>query len=134
MRALVGIKRVIDYAVKVIFYLKKVRIKSDKSGVEKAGVKMSMNPFCEIAVEEAVRLKEKNIVSHVTTLSIGDKNTTETLRQSLALGADDSFHILTTLPIDTIVQPLLVAKVLKLYALKHKFDLVLLGKQVILFK
>ena len=91
---------------------------------------MSINPFCEIAIEEAIRLKEKKILSHISSFSIGDKTAAETLRHSLALGADDAFHVLTSDPIDTVIQPLLVAKIIKLYVQKHKFDMVLLGKQV----
>lgn len=91
---------------------------------------MSINPFCEIAVEEAVRLKEKKILSHISAFSIGDKTAAETLRHALAIGADDAFHVLTNQPIDTNIQPLLVAKIMKLYIEKHKFDMILLGKQV----
>ena len=91
---------------------------------------MSINPFCEIAVEEAVRLKEKQIFSHISAFSIGDKTSAETLRHALALGCDDAFHVLTQESIDTNIQPLLVAKIMKLYIEKHKFDMVLLGKQV----
>jgi len=124
MRALVGVKRVIDYAVKV-------RVKPDKSGVEKTSVKMSINPFCEIALEEAIRMKEKGIISHISTLSIGDKSSSETLRHSLALGADDAYHILTGLSTDNLLQPLIVAKVFKKIIEEHKYDIVLLGKQAI---
>ena len=124
MRALVCIKRVIDYSVKA-------RIKSDKTGVEKNNVKMSINPFCEIAVEEAIRMKEKGWVSHISTISIGDKASSETLKHSLALGADDAFHILTALPIDTQLQPLAAAKIFKKIIEEHKYDIVLVGKQAI---
>jgi electron transfer flavoprotein beta subunit len=124
MRALIGIKRVIDYSVKV-------RVKSDKSGVEKTNVKMSMNPFCEIAVEEAIRMKEKGWISHISTLSIGDKTSSETLRNSLALGADDAYHILTNMSTDTNMQPLAVAKVFKKIVEDYKYDIILLGKQAI---
>jgi electron transfer flavoprotein beta subunit len=124
MRALIGVKRVIDYSVKV-------RVKSDKSGIEKANVKMSINPFCEIAVEEAIRMKEKGWISHISTISIGDKLCSETLRQSLALGADDAYHILTNLPTDTSIQPLAVARIFKKIILDYKYDIVLLGKQAI---
>jgi electron transfer flavoprotein beta subunit len=124
MRALVGVKRVIDYSVKV-------RVKADKTGVEKANVKMSINPFCEIAIEEAIRMKEKNWISHISTLSIGDKTSAETLRHSLALGADDAYHIMTSLTTDTMLQSLAVAKVFKRIVEEYKYDIVLLGKQAI---
>jgi electron transfer flavoprotein beta subunit len=124
MRALIGVKRVIDYSIKA-------RVKADKSGIEKANVKMSINPFCEIAVEEAIRMKEKGLISHISTISIGDKASSETLRHSLALGADDSFHILTNLATDTSLQPLAVAKILKKIAEEYKYDIILLGKQAI---
>jgi electron transfer flavoprotein beta subunit len=124
MRALVGVKRVIDFSIKA-------RVKADKSGVEKTNVKMSINPFCEIAVEEAIRMKEKGWISHISALSIGDKTSSETLKHSLALGADDAFHILTNLPTDTALQPLIVAKIFKKIIEEHKFDIILLGKQAI---
>jgi electron transfer flavoprotein beta subunit len=124
MRALVGVKRVIDYSVKA-------RVKADKSGIEKTNVKMSINPFCEIAVEEAIRMKEKGWISHISTLSIGDKTSSETLRHSLALGADDAFHILANLSTDTTLQPLAVAKIFQKIILEHKYDIILLGKQAI---
>jgi electron transfer flavoprotein beta subunit len=91
---------------------------------------MSINPFCEIAVEEAVRLKEKNIISHISAFSIGDKTSAETLRHALALGADEAIHVLTNDPTDTKIQPLLVAKIMKLFIEKYKYDMILLGKQV----
>ena len=93
---------------------------------------MSINPFCEIAVEEAVRLKEKGIIKHITAISIGDKGSTDILRHSLALGADDAFHISTNKAIDTEIQPLAVAKIFKQIIEEHKYDVVLLGKQVII--
>lgn len=124
MKALVGIKRVIDYTIKV-------RVKPDKTGVEKASVKHSINPFCEIAVEEAVRLKEKGVLSHITTLSIGDKSAAETLRSTLALGADESIHVQTENPVDTALSSLTVINVLKHFIDKNKYDLVILGKQSI---
>jgi electron transfer flavoprotein beta subunit len=123
MKALVGIKRVLDFAVKA-------RVKADKTGIEKANVKMSINPFCEIAVEEAIRMKEKGWVSNITTLSIGDKGAAETLRHSLALGADDSIHVLTNEPTDTVIQPLAVAKILKQFINEGGYNIILLGKQV----
>lgn len=91
---------------------------------------MSINPFCEIAVEEAIRMKEKGWISHITSLSIGDKSSAETIRSSLVLGADEGLHVLTQLPIDTDLQPLAVAKIFKKIIEDYKFDIVLLGKQV----
>lgn len=124
MRALVGVKRVIDYTVKI-------RIKPDGSGIEKNAVKHSINPFCEIAVEEAVRLKEKGVISHISAITIGDKSSTETLKHALALGADEGIHISTTNQIDTGVSSSTICKVLEHFIMKNKFDLVVLGKQSI---
>jgi electron transfer flavoprotein beta subunit len=95
---------------------------------------MSINPFCEIAVEEAVRMKEKGWVSHISSLSIGDKTAAETIRSSLVLGADEGLHVLTNMPIDTHLQPLAVAKIFKRIIEEYKFDIVILGKQVKIFK
>lgn len=92
---------------------------------------MSINPFCEIALEEAIRLRDKGIIKHVSSVSIGDKSAVDTLRHSLALGADDAFHVSTNLPIDTALQPLSVAKILKYIIDENKYDLILLGKQVL---
>lgn len=122
MRALVAVKRVIDYAAKI-------RVKADKSGVEMAGVKMSMNPFCEIAVEEAVRLKEKGDVSEVVAVSIGAKQCADTLRTALAMGADRAIHLLCDKT--EYLEPLTVAKLLRSTAEKEKADLILMGKQAI---
>jgi len=91
---------------------------------------MSINPFCEIAVEEAIRLKEKKVFDHIAGLSIGDKKASETMRHALALGLDEGYHILTEKPTDTFIQPLAVAKLFKYIVEKHKFEMVLLGKQV----
>eukprot|EP00802_Teleaulax_amphioxeia_P016516 Tamp_16637.p1 GENE.Tamp_16637~~Tamp_16637.p1 ORF type:complete len:257 (+),score=67.15 Tamp_16637:142-912(+) len=120
MRALVGVKRVVDYAVKI-------RVKPDKSAVETAGVKMSMNPFCEIAVEEAVRLKEKGIVKEIVAVSVGPAQSKETIRTALAMGVDRGIHIKH----DGEILPLGVAKALKAVCEKEKPDIVLLGKQSI---
>ncbi len=90
-----------------------------------------MNPFCEIAVEEAIRMREKGWVNHVSTISIGQKTSAETLRHSLALGADDAFHVTTDLQTDTTLQPLAVAKVFQKLVEEHKYDIVILGKQAI---
>ena len=120
MKLLVAVKRVVDYNVKV-------RVKSDKSGVETAGVKMSMNPFDEIAVEEAVRLKEKGVASEIIAVSIGVSQAQETIRTALAMGADRGILVET----DVAVEPLAVAKILKEVALKEGVEAVILGKQAI---
>ncbi|BAK84213.1 electron transfer flavoprotein subunit beta/FixA family protein [Komagataeibacter medellinensis] len=120
MKVLVPVKRVIDYNIKP-------RVKADGSGVETAGVKMSMNPFDEIAVEEAVRLKEKGVVSEIIAVSIGEAKAQDTLRTAMAMGADRSILVET----DVVTEPLAVAKVLKALVEKEKPDLVILGKQAI---
>jgi electron transfer flavoprotein beta subunit len=120
MKLLVAVKRVVDYNVKV-------RVKSDKSGVETAGVKMSMNPFDEIAVEEAIRLKEKGIATEIVAVSIGVSQAQETIRTALAMGADRGVLVET----DVAVEPLAVAKLLKAVAEKEGAELVILGKQAI---
>jgi len=120
MKVLVPVKRVIDYNVKA-------RVKPDGSGVDLANVKMSMNPFCEIAVEEAVRLKEKGVVSEVVAVSIGVTQAQETLRTALAMGADRAILVQS----DTDLQPLAVAKVLAAVVAEEKPDLVVMGKQAI---
>jgi len=120
MKALVAVKRVIDYNLKA-------RVKSDGSGVDLAGVKMSMNPFDEIAVEEAVRLKEAGVVTEVVAVSIGIAACQETLRTAMALGADRAVHVETAAELE----PLHVAKLLKAVADKEQPQLVFLGKQAI---
>ncbi len=120
MKVLVPVKRVIDYNVKI-------RVKADGTGVETANVKMSMNPFDEIAVEEAVRLKEKGTASEVVAVSIGPAQAQETLRTALAMGADRAIHVQTDLE----TQPLGVAKALKALVDKEAPQLVILGKQAI---
>ncbi|WP_290870508.1 electron transfer flavoprotein subunit beta/FixA family protein [Aquabacterium sp.] len=120
MKVLVPVKRVVDYNVKV-------RVKSDGSGVDIANVKMSMNPFDEIAVEEATRLKEKGVVTEIIAVSIGVAQCQETLRTAMAIGADRAILVET----DVDVQPLAVAKVLKALVDKEKPDLIILGKQAI---
>ena len=120
MKVLVAVKRVVDYNVKV-------RVKADGSGVDIANVKMSMNPFDEIAVEEAVRLKEAGKVSEVVAVSLGVKQCEETLRTALAMGADRAIHVET----DAELQPLAVAKLLKAVAEKEQPQLMILGKQAI---
>ena len=120
MRALVAVKRVVDYNVKV-------RVKSDGSGVDLANVKMSMNPFDEIAVEEAVRLKEKGLVTEIIAVSCGVTQCQETLRTAMAIGADRAILVET----DAELQPLAVAKLLKALVDKEQPQLVILGKQAI---
>jgi len=120
MKVLVPVKRVVDYNVKV-------RVKSDGTGVETANVKMSMNPFDEIAVEEAVRLKEAGTATEVIAISCGIQACQETLRTALAIGADRAVLVLT----DVELQPLAVAKLLKALVDKEQPKLVLLGKQAI---
>src|SRR5712671_2392490 len=120
MKALVAVKRVVDYNVKI-------RVKADKTGVELANVKMSMNPFDEIAVEEALRLREKGTVSEVIAVSLGVQQCQETIRTALAMGADRGIHVLT----DVELQPLAVAKLLKAVVDKEQPQLVILGKQAI---
>ena len=120
MKVLVPVKRVIDYNVKV-------RVKADQSGVDLANVKMSMNPFDEIAVEEAVRLKEKGKAAEVVVLSIGPQQASETLRTALAMGADRGILVKT----DQAVEPLAVAKILKAVVDLEQPRLVITGKQAI---
>ncbi|WP_341887835.1 electron transfer flavoprotein subunit beta/FixA family protein [Variovorax sp. YR752] len=120
MKVLVPVKRVVDYNVKV-------RVKSDGTGVDIANVKMSMNPFDEIAVEEAVRLKEKGIVTDVIAVSCGDAKCQETLRTAMAIGADRGILVETTEEL----QPLAVAKLLKALVDKEQPQLIILGKQAI---
>ncbi len=120
MKVLVPVKRVVDYNVKV-------RVKSDGSGVDIANVKMSMNPFDEIAVEEAVRLKEKGVVTEVIAVSCGVTQCTETLRTAMAIGADRAILVETAEEL----QPLAVAKLLKALVDKEQPGLIILGKQAI---
>ena len=120
MKVLVPVKRVVDYNVKV-------RVKSDGTGMDIANVKMSLNPFDEIAVEEAVRLKEKGVVTEVIAVSCGDAKCQETLRTALAIGADRAILVHT----DAELQPLAVAKLLKALVDKEQPGLIILGKQAI---
>lgn len=120
MKLMVTVKRVVDYNVKV-------RVKDDHSGIETANVKMSMNPFCEIAVEEAVRLKEKGVATEIVVVSIGPAQCQETLRTALALGADRAILVKT----DEEVQPLAVAKLLQGVVTKESPEMVIMGKQSI---
>ncbi len=120
MKILVGVKRVIDYEVKI-------RVKADESGVETSNVKMSMNPFDEIAVEEAIRLKEAGHATEIIAVSMGEAKAQETLRTALAMGADRAIHITS----DAELQPLAVAKLFRALIEREEADLVLLGKQAI---
>jgi electron transfer flavoprotein beta subunit len=120
MKVLVAVKRVVDYNVKI-------RVKTDGTGVETANVKMSMNPFDEIANEEAIRLKEKGLADEVVAVSLGEAKCQETLRTALAMGADRAIHVQT----DAELQPLAVAKLLKAVVEREQPGLVILGKQAI---
>ena len=120
MKILVAVKRVVDYNVKI-------RVKSDQSGVDTANVKMSMNPFDEIAVEEAIRLKEAGIASEIVVFSAGSQQCQETLRTALAIGADRGILVET----DVDLQPLAVAKLLQAVCAKEQPQLIILGKQAI---
>jgi electron transfer flavoprotein beta subunit len=120
MKALVCVKRVIDYNVKP-------RVKADGTGVDLANVKMSMNPFDEIAVEEAIRLKEKGVVTEIVAISVGPQKAQETLRTALAMGADRAILVLC----ETEVEPLAVAKIIKAIADEEQPGLIITGKQAI---
>ena len=120
MKILVGVKRVIDYNVRI-------RVNADGSGVETAGVKMSMNPFDEIALEEAVKLKEAGTATEVLAVSIGEAKCQDTLRTALAVGADRALHV----QCDAALEPLSAAKALRAVAERESPDLILLGKQAI---
>src|SRR5271169_3730341 len=120
MKIIVAVKRVIDFNVKI-------RVKPDGTGVETANVKMSMNPFDEIAVEAAVRLKEAGKATEIIAVSMGPQSCQETIRTSLAMGADRGIHVLS----DAELQPLAVAKLLKPVVEKEQPGLVILGKQAI---
>ncbi|XP_074581740.1 electron transfer flavoprotein subunit beta, mitochondrial [Curcuma longa] len=121
MKVMVAVKRVVDYAVKI-------RVKPDKSGVETGNVKMSMNPFCEIALEEALRLREAGVAGEVVAVSVGPAQCADTLRTALAMGADRAVHVDSgTVP----VLPLSVAKILKALVQVERPGLLILGKQAI---
>ena len=120
MKVLVGVKRVVDYNVKV-------RVKADGTGVETANVKMSMNPFDEIAVEEAIRMKEAGTADEIVAVSMGVRQCQETIRTALAMGADRGIHVMT----DEELQPLAVAKLFKALVERESPSLVILGKQAI---
>ena len=120
MKAIVCVKRVIDYNVKI-------RVKTDNSGVETENVKMSMNPFDEIAVEEAVKMKERNEIDEIVVVSIGSSSSQETIRSGLAMGGDRGIHVIT----DESLEPLAVAKILSKIIEKESPKIVFLGKQAI---
>lgn len=120
MKVFVAVKRVVDYNVKV-------RVKADQTGVETANVKMSMNPFDEIAVEEAIRMKEAGKIEEIIAVSMGVQQCQETIRTALAMGADRGIHVVS----DDELQPLAVAKLLKVLVERESPDLVILGKQAI---
>ena len=120
MKVLVAVKRVVDYNVKI-------RVKADSSGVDLANVKMSMNPFDEIAVEEAIRMKEAGTADEIVAVSMGVRQCQETIRTALAMGADRGIHVMT----DEELQPLAVAKLFKALVERESPDLVILGKQAI---
>jgi electron transfer flavoprotein beta subunit len=124
MKVLVPVKRVIDYNVKA-------RVKADGSGVDLANVKMSMNPFDEIAIEEAIRLKEKGVASEVVAVSIGVKQSAETLRTALAMGADRAILVIAADDVHQDIEPLAVAKILKAIVDEEQPRLVIAGKQAI---
>ena len=121
MKALVCVKRVIDYNVKI-------RVKTDKTGVETDNVKMSMNPFDEIAVEEAVRLKENGLISEIVILSIGQDSSQETIRTGLAMGADRGILVKVE---DILIEPLGVGKIIKEVCKKENPEMIIMGKQAI---
>lgn len=123
-RVLVGVKRVIDYAVKI-------RVKPDKTGVVTEGVKHSMNPFDEIAVEEAVKMKEKKLAAEVVAVSCGPSQAQETLRTALAMGADRAIHVEVPAGEYETLQPIHISKILAKLAQEEKADIVILGKQAI---
>ena len=123
MKVLVGVKRAIDYAVKI-------QIKSDASGVVTQGVKHAMNPFDEIAMEQAVKLKEKKVAKEVIAVSCGPKQSSEVLRTALALGADRAIHVdIPEADFDK-VQPIHISKILAKLVAKENVDLLIVGKQV----
>src|SRR5690554_4917883 len=120
MKILVPVKRVVDFNVKI-------RVKADGSGVELANVKMAMNPFDEIAIEEAIRLRESGKVEEIIAISIGPTQAQETIRTALAMGADRGILV----KVDQVVEPLAVAKILKCIVDEERPELVILGKQAI---
>ncbi|KAJ4800621.1 hypothetical protein LUZ62_051867 [Rhynchospora pubera] len=121
MKIMVAVKRVVDYAVKI-------RVKPDKTGVETTNVKMSMNPFCEIALEEALRIRESGLAKEVVAVSVGPAQCTDTLRTALAMGADRAVHVDAGM---AHVQPLSVAKILRALVQAEQPGLLILGKQAI---
>ncbi|KAI5741267.1 hypothetical protein M8J76_011990 [Diaphorina citri] len=132
-KVLVGVKRVIDYAVKIRVKPDKkgIRVKPDKKGVVTDGVKHSMNPFDEIAVEEAVRMKEKKLASEIIAVSCGPAQSQETIRTALAMGADRGIHVEVSGPEYETLQPFHISKILAKVAQEEKVDMVIVGKQAI---
>lgn len=124
MKGIVGVKRVIDYAVKI-------RVNPTNTGVVTAGVKHAMNPFCEIAVEEAVRLKEKKVLKEIIAVSVGGPKSLETIRTALAMGCDRAVHVETSDDDADKLVPLTVSKIFAKIAQEEKADMVILGKQAI---
>jgi electron transfer flavoprotein beta subunit len=124
MKALVGVKRCLDYAIKV-------RVNAKQTGVELKGLKQSINPFDEIAVEEALKMREAGKVKEVVAISIGPKQSLDVIRNALAMGADSGIHVLTDMTTDQELQPLAVAKILKHVMQQQEFDFAILGKQSI---
>uniref|UniRef100_UPI00398F2E36 electron transfer flavoprotein subunit beta n=1 Tax=Pristiophorus japonicus TaxID=55135 RepID=UPI00398F2E36 len=122
LRLLVGVKRVIDYGVMI-------RVKPDRTGVVTDGVKHSMNPFCEIAIEEAIRLKEKKLAMEVIAVSCGPQQCQETIRTALAMGADRGIHVEVSGKDYEALGPLQVSKIMAALAKKEEVDLILMGKQ-----
>jgi len=124
MRALVGVKRCLDYAIKV-------RVNAANTGVELKNLKHSLNPFDEIAVEEALKMREAGHIKEVVAMSIGPAKSLDSIRGALAMGADSGIHVITDMTIDQQLQPLATAKIFKYVMEKHNFDFAVLGKQAI---
>jgi len=124
LKILVPLKRVIDFTVKI-------KVRPEAAAVDKKTAKMSMNPFCEVAIEEAVRLKEKKKASEIIAVTIGNKKCNDQLRTAMAMGCDRSIHILTEMETDTELQPLAVSRILCKLIEKEKPNLVIMGKQAI---
>mmetsp|Transcript_37831 Transcript_37831/g.106876 ORF Transcript_37831/g.106876 Transcript_37831/m.106876 type:complete len:203 (-) Transcript_37831:38-646(-) len=120
MKLLVAVKRCVDYNARI-------RVKADKTGIDLSGIKFSMNPFCEIALEEALRMKEKKLANEIVAVSLGPKASQDTLRTALAMGADRATHVET----DVELQPLAVAKMLAEIVKREEPGMVILGKQAI---
>lgn len=124
MKCLVGVKRCLDYAIKV-------RVNAKQSGVELKGLKQSINPFDEIAVEEALKMREAGKVKEVVAITVGPKQSVDVLRNALAMGADSGIHVMTDMATDQELQPLAVAKIFQKVIAEKEFDFAILGKQAI---